>query len=372
MTDADARPSFVQDLIDQETRPVPAPLRVNPRRDLGTDDVPREHYVSRDYAELEARELWPRVWQMACREEEIPAIGDHVVYEVANLSYVVVRAADGLHAFVNSCLHRGTQFATTPGNTQALRCPFHGFTWSLQGELTFVPCEWDFPHLDRSQCSLPHAQIDVWCGFVFINPDLAAPSLSEYLGGLAEHFRPWPLEERYLSANVARVVECNWKVALEAFIEAWHTWTVHPQLLKTSGDSQTQYDVVEGERHWSRMITPVGIPSEHLRRDLSEQEIVNTMAMTHNDPTAIVPDGGTARELLADRVRALLADANGWGLVAVDDQRSPRWDRVLPFPELRALGRFHHPARLPIPPDRRRSGSIVAGGDAARSSARLG
>ena len=311
MTDAQGRPSFVQDLLEQETRPVPAPLRANPRRDLGTDGIPRERYTSRDYAELEARRLWPHVWQMVCREEEIPKVGDRVVYEVADLSYVVVRASDGIHAFVNSCLHRGTQLATESGCAQALRCPFHGFTWSLEGELTQVPCEWDFPHVDRSEYSLPRAQVDTWCGFVFINPDGEAASLAEYLGGLVEHFEPWPLEDRYLLANVARVVECNWKVALEAFIEAYHTWMVHPQLLKTSGDTQTQYDVFEGEPHWSRMITPVGIPSEHMQRELSEQDVVDAMAMTHDDPTAVVGEEGSARRLLADRIRESLASRSG-------------------------------------------------------------
>src|SRR5262249_30809152 len=142
-------------------------------------------------------------------------------------------------------------------------------------------------------------------------PDPGAGSLADYLGGLVGHFESWPLEDRYLVANAAMVVECNWKVAMEAFLEAWHTWVVHPQLLKSSGDTQTQYDVYPGEPHWSRMITPVGITSEHVRKELSEQDIVYAMAITHDDPTAVVPEGGSARALLADRVRRDLTERTG-------------------------------------------------------------
>ncbi|MFI5046277.1 MAG: SRPBCC family protein [Acidimicrobiia bacterium] len=322
MTDPSARPSFVQDLLAKDTRAVPGALRTDPRRDLGLAGVPRERYTSKEYADLEARELWPKVWQMACREEQIPNVGDRVVYEVAGMSYVVLRAEGIIHAFVNSCLHRGTQLVSEDGNAQALRCPFHGFTWSLEGELTLVPCEWDFPHVDPAEWSLPEAQVDTWRGFVFINPDPAAGSLTEYLGGLVAHFEPWPLEDRYLIANAAMVVDCNWKVAMEAFLEAFHTWVVHPQLLKSSGDTQTQYDVFEGQPHWSRMITPVGISSEHIRRDMSEQDIVYAMAMARDDPRAIVPEGGTARALLADRVRENLTERSGHDWSHISDSEA--------------------------------------------------
>ena len=81
----------------------------------------------------------------------------------------------------------------------------------------------------------------------------------DYIEILPAHFAAWPLEDRYLTAHVVRVLPCNWKVALEAFIESYHTVAVHPQLLTTSGDTQTEYDVYPGVRHVNRMITPVGI-----------------------------------------------------------------------------------------------------------------
>jgi phenylpropionate dioxygenase-like ring-hydroxylating dioxygenase large terminal subunit len=114
---------------------------------------------------------------------------------------------------------------------------------------------------------------------------------------------------------------CNWKVALEAFIESYHTVAVHPQLLRTSGDTQTEYDVYPGVRHISRMITPVGIASEHVDHDVSEQEIVDAMFLTADDPDP-VPGGTTARHVLAAKVRRQLADRTGRDYSALTDSEA--------------------------------------------------
>src|SRR5688572_27750445 len=140
-----------REILDQDTRSVPVEL--SPAYvDLGTSGVDRRRYLSREFHDLESARLWPRVWQMACREEVLVRAGDHVVYDVGNLSLIVIRGNDGaIRAFHNSCLHRGTQLRVHDGNVPALRCPFHGFTWDLQGALTFVPCADDFPHVDPAE-----------------------------------------------------------------------------------------------------------------------------------------------------------------------------------------------------------------------------
>lgn len=115
-----------------------------------------ERYTSRAFHELEVEKVWKRVWQMACREEDVPEVGDPVVYEVANLSILVIRSApDTVKAYHNVCLHRGRILRERDGNCQQIRCPFHGFTWSLDGELTTIPADWDFPHVDKAKFGLP-------------------------------------------------------------------------------------------------------------------------------------------------------------------------------------------------------------------------
>jgi phenylpropionate dioxygenase-like ring-hydroxylating dioxygenase large terminal subunit len=312
MTDELPAPArFVQDLIDGDRRPVPDALRATSTVEHDDTDIPRDRYISRRYHELEMKHMWNRVWQMACREEHIPEVGDHVVYELGDMSLIVTRTGvDRIQAFHNSCLHRGTQLRTGPGRVEQFRCPFHGFTWNLDGTLKEIPCEWDFLHVDRQAFSLPEARTGTWGGFVFVNPDPDAAPLADYLEVLPEHFRDWPLEERYLSAHVVRFVPCNWKVALEAFIESYHTVAVHPQLLRTTGDTMTEYDVYPGSRHISRMITPVGMASEHIGRAVSDEEVLGAMFMTRG-ADATLPPGVSARDVLASRSREMLSERAG-------------------------------------------------------------
>ena len=123
-----------QQLLEADSRPVPEILRESSPRYLGSHDIPVERYTSRAFHELEVEKLWKRVWQMACREEDLPAVGDHVVYEIANFSVLVVRSApDSIRAFHNVCLHRGRLLKERDGNAREIRCSFHGFTWSLDG-----------------------------------------------------------------------------------------------------------------------------------------------------------------------------------------------------------------------------------------------
>jgi phenylpropionate dioxygenase-like ring-hydroxylating dioxygenase large terminal subunit len=310
---------IMQELLDLDTRPVPPVLRSVGDAALGTSSVPRARYTSRAVHELEVDKVWRRVWQMACREEQIPEVGDSVVYSAPGMSLVVVRnAPDEIRAFHNSCLHRGTRLRSQPGHIDELRCPFHGFTWNLDGTFAGMPCPWDFPHVDGPSFCLPEARVGTWGGFVFVTTDPDAPSLDAYLEILPEHFASWDLSARYLTAHVVRVVPCNWKVALEAFIESYHTVAVHPQLLKTSGDTQTQYDVYEGVRHVNRMITPVGIASEHVEA-VGEQDILDAMFITKDDDDALLPEGGTARQVLAERTRKQLAERTGGDYSSITD-----------------------------------------------------
>jgi phenylpropionate dioxygenase-like ring-hydroxylating dioxygenase large terminal subunit len=303
---------IVQELLDAETRPVPATLRATAHDDLGSAGIPRARYTSGAVHDLEVDKVWSRVWQMACREEQIPEVGDSIVYDVAGYSLIVVRSApDTIRAFHNSCLHRGTRLRSQPGALTELRCPFHGFTWNIDGTFAGMPCPWDFPHVDAASFCLPEALVGSWGGFVFVTMDRDAEPLESYLEILPEHFGSWPLEDRYLTAHVVRVLPCNWKVALEAFIESYHTVAVHPQLLTTSGDTQTEYDVYPGVRHVNRMITPVGIASEHVDHDVAEQDIVDAMFLTKDDPDAAVPEGGSARHVLAARTRRRLTEQTG-------------------------------------------------------------
>jgi nitrite reductase/ring-hydroxylating ferredoxin subunit len=124
-----------QQLLDTDPYPVPDVLRLESPKFLGSADVSKDRYTSYDWHRREVEGLWKRVWQMACREEQIAEVGAHIIYELAELSYIVVRTApDEIKAYVNACLHRGRQLKDHGGRCSEFRCPFHGFTWALDGQ----------------------------------------------------------------------------------------------------------------------------------------------------------------------------------------------------------------------------------------------
>jgi nitrite reductase/ring-hydroxylating ferredoxin subunit len=295
-----------QQLLDTDTRPVPPCLREESAPFQGDGEIPVSYYTDRRYHDLEKEKLWSRVWQFACREEHLPEPGDTYLYEIADRSYVLVRGEDAtIRAFPNACLHRGRALRDYPGRVRELRCPFHGFCWRLDGTLKQVPCEWDFAHLDRDHFDLPEVKVATWAGFVFINPDPAAEPFEDFLGVMGRHFERWNLAERFVEVHVAKRIRANWKIAQEAFCEAFHVVATHPQLLPGIGDANSQYDI------WgnvSRAITPNGTPSPHLSWTPTEQEMFDSMVdrRLDEDPVLAVPDGLTARELSAQAARQAL------------------------------------------------------------------
>lgn len=301
-----------QDLLDDDTHPVPPVLRWQSPIDSGPTSVPADRYTSREFHDLEVAKVWRKVWQMACREEDIPVVGDHLNYEIAGISILVVRSApDVITAFHNVCLHRGRLLKESTCRDEELRCAFHGFAWELDGALKHVPSHWDFPQVTSNWC-LPQVQVGLWRGFVFINMDPDAGPLAEHLGDLSAHFSQWPLEQRYKQAHVAKVLRCNWKVAQEAFMEAYHVVATHPQLLPGIGDSNSQYDVFG---NFSRAMTPNGTPSPHLQWEPTEQEMLDAMLDRNlDDPLVfVVPEGKTAREVVGalrrKSIRPVVGDA---------------------------------------------------------------
>ncbi|HVW31859.1 MAG TPA: aromatic ring-hydroxylating dioxygenase subunit alpha [Acidimicrobiia bacterium] len=313
----------IQDLLDEEDVPVPGTLRLESSVDLGTHDIPRHRYFSRAWHDLEVERLWKRVWQVACREEDIPEAGDTLVYDIADSSLVLVRGPGGvIRAFHNSCLHRGRQLRTEAGCVAELRCPFHGFTWDLTGRLRSMPSPWDFPHVDPDEFCLPEARVDTWGGWVFVNLDPAAAPLERFLGDFVDHWKVWPMEERAKTLHVVKYLPCNWKVALEAFLESYHVITTHPQLLVNLGDANTEYDTYEGQPHFNRMISAQAVASPHLGDLVTEQDIFDSLVgrKTGEPPTIELRDGQRARRLVADKVRARLSQAAGREIVCTDSE----------------------------------------------------
>lgn len=345
MTTLDHAPSrsrgvTYQELLDADTKAVPVVLRKVSPMAPGPTFVPVERYTSRAYHELEKEQMWKRVWQMACREEHLPQVGDHTTYDIAGMSMLIVRSApDTISAFRNICLHRGRQLKERPGRDDELRCAFHGFAWELDGSLKHVPCKWDFPQVDETW-RLPEVKVGTWGGFVFVNLDTDAAPLEEHLGDLSSHFEAWPLENRYVQAHVSKVLRCNWKLAQEAFMEAYHVVATHPQLLAGIGDANSQYDVFG---NFSRAITPNGTPSPHLRWQPTEQDMLDAMLDRSLDQPRMVElsDGEHARAVAGDMRRRAMATVVGDQAQALSDAEMNDSIYYTVFPNFHPWGAYN-------------------------------
>jgi phenylpropionate dioxygenase-like ring-hydroxylating dioxygenase large terminal subunit len=305
----------VQELLDLEKVPVPPVLRKNYNVHMGSDRLPTARWTDPEFARLEMEKMWTKVWQFACREEHIPDVGDYVTYEIGEWSFLIVRTApETIKAYWNACLHRGNQLKPegTHGNATELRCSFHGFTWTLDGELTEVPCRWDFPHVTDEEYGLPEVRVGTWGGFVFINMDDDAPSLEQYLGDLIPEFERWDFENKFILNHIAKRVDMNWKVGIEAFAESFHVIATHPQIMPSTADANTQYDV-DPQQNYNRMITAMAVTSPHLG-EIGDQAIVDSMTprahrMGMKEQTFKVPDGVTARQFMAEMRRKMVGEA---------------------------------------------------------------
>ncbi len=313
-----------QDVLDGDSRPPPKHIRTESRGYFDRVEYPVDAYLDRAYHEREKTRLWTRAWQFACREEHIPQVGDHVLYEIAGTSYIVVRTApDEIKAYPNSCLHRGRQLKQYPGWCSEFRCPFHGFAWEIDGRLKHVPSPWEFPDLDREAFSLPECRTGTWAGFVFLNPDPGAEPLADFLGDLPEHFARYALEDRYVEAHVSKVVRANWKVAQEAFSESWHVPTTHPQTAPYVGGGVAQVDVY---RNFARFITPSEVVGPAISWEPTTEAMLRATLDIREDEEFAFPveEGDTARRavLRATRVhwRTLIGDAiDDWSDAEVID-----------------------------------------------------
>jgi phenylpropionate dioxygenase-like ring-hydroxylating dioxygenase large terminal subunit len=304
----------VQEILSADPGPpAPEPYREVSTRSFGIRDVPLDRFISADYQRREYDRLWSRVWQWACNIEDIPELGDHIVYDIGDRSVLLVRVTpDRIKAYHNACLHRGRQLKDGPGSSQKLMCGFHGWTWKLDGSLDRIPCRWDFPQVCDAEFALPEVRCETWSRFVFVNFDDDAPPLAEALDVLPGHYEHFPLDDKVTVAWVQKVIPANWKVTMEAFMESYHEIATHPQLLEWSGDANSQYDVWE---RVNRSNTLLAVPSPHLPETTDEEvyaAALQFMAAGSPEPVSTeLPEGESPRAAIADLTRQMMGQMLG-------------------------------------------------------------
>ena len=210
-----------------------------------TRTLPYEWYADPMVLRLEQQRIFARSWQYAARVDQVAEPGQLTSAHAGSLPVVLARARDGeLRGFVNVCRHRGHVLCDGDARREAIQCPYHAWTYGLDGQLRNAPRADREPGFDRSVLGLVPVSVDTWGPFVFVNPDVDAEPLAEYLGGLPTLLAAGGLDVdalRFHARAESAEYACNWKVAVENFLECYHCSVAHPTLAKALDVSPDAY-----------------------------------------------------------------------------------------------------------------------------------
>jgi Rieske 2Fe-2S family protein len=242
--------------------------------------LPARYYRDPQVLDAEWERIFRRSWLYAGREERAARPGDFFTLPVGPESVLVVRDHDGrLRAFHNVCRHRGARLcAAETGSLRTIRCPYHAWTYALDGRLAAAPNLRDGDGFRREDFALHPVALETWRGGVFISLDERPEPLERALGGMPERVRRYPLEDLRIAKREVHEVEANWKILVENYQECYHCPGVHPELcdlvpLYGTGvvdDPDAQQTAVF--RHGAVTFTHGGTTARPLFAGLTEQE----------------------------------------------------------------------------------------------------
>ena len=206
-----------------------------PRPTLGSED-----YASQEVWNQEKEHIWWGDWICVGRTEEVANAGDYVVRDIAGESVFITRNAEGaLRAFYNVCSHRGTKFLDDVEGTasvrKAFKCPYHAWTFDLNGQLIGSPNVKEDEFFDRSEHPLYGIAVDSYAGFLFLNMSKESRPLMEALTDGAETmtvFERFKMQDMRIGARIVYEVAANWKIVVENYNECLHCPQIHPELVQ--------------------------------------------------------------------------------------------------------------------------------------------
>jgi choline monooxygenase len=195
--------------------------------------IPASWYTDPRIAQLELQNVFSRAWQAVGRTEQVEKPGQYVTASVAGEPVVAVRGSDGkLRAFYNVCRHHAMTVMNEPcGHAQHMRCPYHGWTYNLEGELRGMTEFEGVCNFDRAQNGLVPIRVETWENFVFVNLDPHAASLPEFLGALVDLAKPLGFGGLQFVERRSYTLNCNWKVYVDNFLDGgYHVPHMHKGL----------------------------------------------------------------------------------------------------------------------------------------------
>src|SRR5918999_798548 len=200
--------------------------------------LPAPYYTDAAFLRREMEALFAGMWICAGRVEQVEKPGQYILREVMGESIIITSNTAGqVNAFYNVCRHRGTRLCVETEGTfgRSIQCPYHAWTYDLDGSLIGAPHMDDVPHFAKGDYPLNRVHADVWDGHVFINLSREAPPpLREQLADLPSRFGPWRMQELRLGRRIVYDVKANWKLIIQNYNECLHCPNLHPALNKLS------------------------------------------------------------------------------------------------------------------------------------------
>jgi glycine betaine catabolism A len=225
---------------------------MKPRTAHGQRTLPGEYFTGAGIWRREQARIFGASWLLAGHVSELPENGSYFLHETGDeggASVIVLRGGDGrVRAHHNFCRHRGTRLCAAPRGKldDTLRCPYHAWTYALDGTLRGAPHMQDVAGFDKAAWGLKPAALAEWCGFLFVNVAADPPPFGDAPPGLAGKFAHWPLAELRSAHQAVYDVEANWKLFFHNFSECYHCPTVHPHLNRLTPFRDAENDLDEG------------------------------------------------------------------------------------------------------------------------------
>ncbi len=202
---------------------------------LGYDQawsMPKSYYTNPDVLAIERQHLFGNEWICIGRTDEIAKSGDYMTFQLCDEPLIAVRGEDGkIRVLSNVCRHRGALLADGRGNTHRLVCPYHHWSYDLEGKLAGAPRMDVHKTFDKAACRLPKFAAEEWHGFLFANLSTNPPPLAPRLAGLASLIRNYHMEEMKLRYVADEIWHTNWKCLIENFMEGYHLSPLHKTTL---------------------------------------------------------------------------------------------------------------------------------------------
>jgi phenylpropionate dioxygenase-like ring-hydroxylating dioxygenase large terminal subunit len=299
-------------------RPDTAPLRIDttpqPMPALSAKPIEGSRYWSREFMDREWEGIWTKSWLIGGLAAQVAKPGDFFTYDIGRESILVTHGDDGqIRAFYNVCPHRGKRLVMEEeGHSKRIACSYHGWRFTHEGELNFVPCPEDFAGgTPCGKVKLEEVRCEVFASFVWVNLDLHAKPLADHLGPVAHQIEGYRMEQMHRTHWVTLEGDWNWKCVQDNFNESYHLPFVHPQtrFVMEQSYKDCQFDLYAPEGH-ARMFMPGSRPARSLRghTDTVLEMMAQELTYWGLDPEDFRDDPLRTREALQQAKRERGAD----------------------------------------------------------------